>query len=89
MILFSLEVYDVLGKQIEKIIYNNISKIELNTNKLKSGVYYIKLNSLKKLATIKLIIKKILFFQSIRRFWHKVSFSSSSIIIKSYRNIVI
>jgi hypothetical protein len=53
----SVNVFNVLGKQVSTQEYNNISEIELNTQEYSSGIYFIKVQSGAKEATIKLVVR--------------------------------
>ena len=52
----SVAVFNVLGKQVATQIHNNTSDIKLNTQQFNSGVYFIKVQSGIKKATIKLVV---------------------------------
>jgi len=52
-----VNVFNVLGKQVISQKYNNTNEIELNTQKYANGIYFIKVQSGTKEATIKLVVK--------------------------------
>jgi len=53
----SVNVFNVLGKQVASQKYNNIDEVELNTQEYATGIYFIKVQSGTKEATIKLVVK--------------------------------
>ena len=53
----SVNVFNVLGKQVATEEHNNTNEIELNTQELSEGIYFIKVKSGAKEATIKLVVK--------------------------------
>jgi len=53
----SVNVFNVLGKQVASQKYNNTNEIELNTEEYATGIYFIKVQSGAKEAIIKLIVK--------------------------------
>jgi len=53
----SVNVFNVLGKQVASQKYNNIDEVELNTEEYATGIYFIKVQSGTKGATIKLVVK--------------------------------
>jgi len=52
----SVNIFNVLGKQVAKQTYNNTNVIELNTQEFTTGIYFIKVQSGVKEATIKLVV---------------------------------
>jgi len=53
----SVNVFNVLGKQVTTQTHNNINVIELNTQEFTTGIYFVKVQSSVKEATIKLVVK--------------------------------
>ena len=53
----SVNVLNVLGKQVASQKYNNTSEVDLNTQEYATGIYFIKVQSGTKGATIKLVVK--------------------------------
>jgi len=53
----SVNVFNVLGKQVATQEYNNVNEIELDTQEYATGVYFIKVQSGTKGATIKLVVE--------------------------------
>jgi len=53
----SVNVFNVLGKQVVSLEYNSTNEIELNTQEYSTGIYFIKVKSGAKEATIKLVVK--------------------------------
>jgi len=53
----TVNVFNVLGKQVANQEYNNTNEIELNTQEYATGIYFIKVQSGAKEATIKLVVK--------------------------------
>jgi len=53
----SVNIFNVLGKQVATQEYSNTSEVELNTEEYATGIYFIKVQSGTKGATIKLVVK--------------------------------
>jgi len=53
----SVNVFNILGKQVAKQTHNNTNVIELNTQQFTTGIYIVKVQSGAKEATIKLVVK--------------------------------
>jgi len=52
----SVNIFNVLGKQVATQTHNNTNVIELNTQQFTAGIYFIKVQSGVKEATIKLVV---------------------------------
>jgi len=52
----SVNIFNVLGKQVATQTHNNTNVIELNTQQFTTGIYFIKVQSGAKEATIKLVV---------------------------------
>jgi len=53
----NVRVLDILGSQVFSQEYNSTNEVKLDTNNFNSGIYFIKVNSKAKEATIKLMVK--------------------------------
>ena len=51
----SVRIVDILGKEISVTMHNNVDSIELDTSNYTSGMYFVKVVSGTKEATIKLV----------------------------------